>query len=126
MKKAVTEKNPIMQTLRDAALAHTGVEEGLACVGTAIESATYKVNGKAFLFLRPGTAMLKLGASLENAAKLCAEKPGCFKVGSGGWVTVDLAHSSDLPKGILTQWIAESHDLFSAAKKASKTRAKAK
>jgi hypothetical protein len=117
MKKAAPEPEQIMQALRQAARTHADVEEGLACKGTVIESATFKVNGKAFLFLRPGTAMLKLDTSLDEASKLAAEKPACYKVGSGGWATVNLSSPKDLSMDILTRWIAESHGLFAAVKK---------
>jgi hypothetical protein len=59
------------------------VEEGLACKGTVIESVTFKVQGKAFLFLRPEKAMLRLDRSHDEAATLAAKKPACYKVGSG-------------------------------------------
>lgn len=117
MKKTASEADATIETLRRVALGHADVEEGLSCKGTAIESATFKVNGKAFLFLRPGTAMLKLGASLEEASRLAAEKPSCYKVGSGAWVTIALANPKELSMEVLSRWIAESHKLFAAPQK---------
>src|SRR5713226_4595552 len=60
-KSSVKHKNPgadrTLRALRRAALRHPDVEEGLACKGTVIESVTFKVQGKAFLFLRPEKGM---------------------------------------------------------------------
>lgn len=114
-----------MQALREAGLRHPDVEEGVACKGTAIESVTLKVQGKAFLFLRPGRAMLKLGPSLEDAARLAADGASRCKVGSGGWVTVELSEPQSPPVEILERWVAESHGLFTA-KKAPRKGAKSK
>jgi hypothetical protein len=123
MKKASPRTDPI-QMLRQTALGHADVEEGIACKGTALESATYKVRGKAFLFVRPGKAMVKLESSLDEATKLARENPACCKVGSGGWVTIEIAHAKDLPIEVLTRWIAESYGLFVAGKKPTKGRLK--
>ncbi len=123
MKKTASGAESTIETLRRTALGHPDVEEGLSCKGTAIESATFKVNGKAFLFLRPGTAMLKLDASLAEASKLAAEKPDGYKVGSGAWVTIALSNPKELSMEVLARWIAESHKLFaSSQKKAVKPR----
>ena len=117
MKKTASGTDPTLQTLRQAALCHPDVEEGLACEGTAIESATYKVKGKAFLFPRPEKAMLKLDGSLEEALKLATEKPACYKVGSGAWVTITLSNPKDISMEVLSRWIAESHKLFAVTQK---------
>lgn len=117
----------LAQTLEDAALGLSGVERGVACAGTALESATFKVKGKAFLFLRPETVMLKLDASLSEASKLAAEKPELYKVGSGAWVTISLVRPQELSAAALVRWVAESHGLFCAtAGKPAKQGAKGK
>ena len=112
MKKEPTGTNRTLLALRQAALRHRNVDEGLACKGTVIESATFKVNGKAFLFLRPGKAMLKLAKSLGEASKLARTKAGCYSVGSGGWITVDLTDPKQVSVPVLGRWIAESYALF--------------
>ncbi|HMY18197.1 MAG TPA: MmcQ/YjbR family DNA-binding protein [Polyangium sp.] len=117
MQKAVSGADSTIESLRQAALGHPDVEEGLSCKGTTIESATFKVKGKAFLFLRPGTAMLKLDGSLEEASKLAAEKPSSYKVGSGAWVTIALANPKELSMEVLSRWIAESHKLCAVSQK---------
>lgn len=80
------------------------VDEGVACVGTALESRTFRVKGKAFLFVSQREARLKLATSLAEAARL-----GC-SAGANGWVKIALdaqPHAS-----VLKRWIAESHALL--------------
>lgn len=107
-----------IEALRRAGLRQPNVEESIACKGTALESETFKVQGKAFLFLRSGKAMLKSGTSQRAAMKLADEHPAYYKVGSGGWTTVDLSNPKGLSMKLLESWIAESHGLF-ASKRAS-------
>ncbi|MHB8876444.1 MAG: MmcQ/YjbR family DNA-binding protein [Myxococcaceae bacterium] len=103
-----------VEALRRAAVRHKGVEVGVACEGTPVESRTFKVRGKAFLFLRPGKALLKLQKSQGEASELAAANPGCCKLGSGGWTTVDLGGSKAVTVKRLEGWIAESYELFAA------------
>lgn len=92
-----------MVNLRSIALALPGVDEGIACAGTALESRTYRVNEKSFLFVSEKTARLKLSASCAEARRL-----GC-EVGASGWVKLAL---DGLPAaGVLRRWIRESHAL---------------
>jgi hypothetical protein len=95
-----------VQALRAAALRHADVEEAVACKGTAVESASFKVRKKAFLFLSASHARVKLDASIAKARKL-----GC-DVGKLGWVKVDLVTKTP-PLGTLRAWIAESYRLMS-------------
>lgn len=114
-----------MSSLASIALALSGVDEGIACAGTALESRTYRVNGKAFLFVSREHARLKLDRSAAEARKRGAE------VGAGGWTKLSL---DDLPpQAILRRWIGESHELIgsepapkkkSAASKTSKRKRK--
>ena len=113
------------EALRKAALAHPDVEESLACKGTAIESASFRVSGKAFLFLSPAKAMVKLDRSREQASELEAESPDACKTGAGGWTTIALAAPSRPSLATLRAWIAESYGSFAQAKAAKrKTRRK--
>jgi hypothetical protein len=95
-------------TLRSAALSHDGVEETIACKGTAVESASFRVKKKAFLFLSDAHVRVKLDASIAKAKKL-----GC-DVGKLGWVKVDLAGKPP-PVGVLKTWIRESYALMAGA-----------
>lgn len=94
---------------------HDGVEQGVACKGTAAECTTYKINKKAFLFVRPKAAMVKLGASIAEAAKLEAAAPELYRVGIGGWVTITLNGAESPDANVLERWIAESYQLYTSA-----------
>lgn len=99
--------------LRSIALALPDVEQGIACAGTALESRTYSVKGKSFLFVSKDCFRLKLDASAAEARKLGA------RVGNGGWTKVV---SEDLPPvTVLQRWIAESHGLISGGSTKKKT-----
>jgi hypothetical protein len=97
--------------LRDVALRLPGVEEGVACEGTALESRTFKVNKKAFLFVRPASVMLKLEGSADEARRL-ASQDSRYRIGAGGWVTVTPGAGKTPPVALMKRWIAESHRLF--------------
>jgi hypothetical protein len=99
-----------MDELHEAALRLPGTAEGVACAGTALEARTVTVRGKAFVFLRQRELRLKLRDSLPEATTLATEQPDVFKVGTHGWVTVDLADEHrPRPIELLTRWIEESH-----------------
>ncbi len=92
-----------MTNLAKIASALPGTEQGIACAGTALESRTYHVKKKSFLFVSKEQARLKLDASAPEARKLG------FPVGANGWVTVPL---DELPApAVIQRWIAESHAL---------------
>jgi hypothetical protein len=85
------------------ALALADVEQGIACAGTVLESRTYQVRKKSFLFVSKEQARLKLGASAPAAKELG------FAVGASGWVALPL---KALPAAaVLRRWITESHAL---------------
>ncbi len=96
--------------LGELARRHPDVEEGVACKGTSVESRTYKVKGKAFLFVRPAEARLKLEGSLAEASKLAEKDPAAYSAGAKGWVAFKLAAAP--PKERLERWVAESYGLF--------------
>jgi hypothetical protein len=106
----------ITKTLRATALRLPDTEEGVACEGTALEKRTIKVRRKAFLFLGAADAMLKLGDSKVEAAKLAAKEPDRYKVGATGWVTVKFGDEPP-PAGLLKRWIDESYRLAAPARK---------
>ena len=96
--------------LRRIASRFDGVVEGVACAGTKIESKTYCVGDRAFLFVsaaEPPAVRFKV-ASLAAAAK----KAGA-EVGAGGWAKLIL--DGALPAG-LPDFIAESYALVGGGK----------
>lgn len=99
----------LVKALRKLALGHPDVEEGIACKGTALESSTFKVRKKAFLFLRTKDARLKLNASQKEAKRLGAS------IGAGGWALVVLEKAP--PVRVLEKWIGESYRLMAGEKK---------
>jgi hypothetical protein len=110
-----------MKGLQATAQAMPGVEVGVACAGTALEKRTYKVGGKAFVFLGAKDVMVKLGPSIAAAKKL-----GCSP-GANGWTKV--VFGPEAPReAILVRWIAESYALMApvtpVAKKSTKRKAK--
>jgi hypothetical protein len=85
------------------ALALPGVTRGIACAGTALESRTFGVGKRAFLFVSAKEARLKLDASAADATA------AGYPVGASGWVKLPLAQLP--PIAVLRRWIAESRAL---------------
>ena len=108
-----------MKALATIALALPDVTQGIACAGTVLESRTFCVGGKAFLFVGGKDARLKLDASAKDATARG------FAVGANGWVKLSL--DALPPVKVLAGWIAESHALLGkpAGKSAGKTTGKA-
>ena len=107
-----------LDSLRKQASGYPEVEESVACKGTVIQSATFKVGGKAFLFLRPARAMLKLGASLPEVMRMAKANTSALRAGSGGWITIPLPAKKPVTAKRLTSWIRESYELFAAPRAA--------
>ncbi len=84
-----------------------GVERGVACAGTAIESKTFRCGKKAFLLVRAvdgGTELrVKLGASQPEA------KRRGHQVGAHGWTKVLVANGDKPDMALLKRFVAESH-----------------
>ncbi|HZN37149.1 MAG TPA: hypothetical protein VFD82_00010 [Planctomycetota bacterium] len=99
-----------MVDLGAIARALPGVGEGVACAGTSLESRTYTVNGKAFLFVATKDARLKLTTSAADA------RTGGFAVGANGWVKLPLGELP--PAATVKRWIAESHAAIGGGKQA--------
>jgi hypothetical protein len=113
-------------TLLAHARRHPGIEEGVACAGTKLESRTVKVRGKAFAFFASDKLRLKLGSSLAEAQAFAARSPDACSAGAGGWIAVRFAVCAP-PTALLRRWLDESHALFAgAAPKAAPKAAKGK
>jgi hypothetical protein len=101
-----------MKALRALAMKYPDVEEGIACKGTAVECATFKVGGKAFLFVGRADIRLKLDKSLREVAKLAQKAPERFHAGVGGWIKVTFSDDEPLPLANVKRWLAESYGLM--------------
>src|SRR5262245_43774043 len=112
--------------LREVALRHADVVEGVACEGTVIEKRTLKVDGKAFLFLGPGDAMLKLAESAAEAARLSQDEPGRYRIGSGGWTKITFGPDAPPDLAVLARWIAESYRQYAGADAATASKGAAR
>jgi hypothetical protein len=88
-----------------------GVEEGIACAGTALESRTLKIGDKAFAFFGPNDLRIKLAQSLVAAQRLAKARPGSCVPSASGWTKCTLGPGM-LPISTLTKWISESYRMF--------------
>ena len=95
--------------LRARAAAYPDVVVGVACKGTSLESTTFNVGNKAFLFLRDVDMRLKLQDSLPEAIQLGKTNPA-IRAGANGWVHMTLAGSEALLP-TLEDWLSESYNL---------------
>jgi predicted DNA-binding protein (MmcQ/YjbR family) len=104
----------IMQSLRKSALAFPDVDEGVACEGTPIECATFKVKKKTFLFVNENNARLRLKQSASEAQKLAKKEPQRYVIGPQGWAKIFLGE--DPPLDLLLRWLEESYRLYVQSK----------
>jgi hypothetical protein len=115
-------KSKTEQALRKIAIRYPGAEEGIACKGTKVESPTFMVGKRAFLFVNSTVARLRLGESQKSAAKLAAKEPNRYNVGAGGWSKISYGENDVLPLDLLAKWVDESYRSMTepAAKKVKK------
>jgi hypothetical protein len=104
----MSERDAIVATLQRAAERLPDVEQGIACAGTVIESRTYKIGGKAFLFLGPKVARFKLIDSAKEMAARAKKEGTRYSIGAGGWAALTLDGKSPV-KGDLEKWVGESY-----------------
>lgn len=116
MPKGRTRSESSVTALQKDAFGLPGVVGGIACAGTALESRTATVRGKAFLFLGPDDVRLKLGPSLAHAQDLARSSPG-VRPGAGGWVTISHEAVATLSRMTLRSWVRESHGLFAGGRR---------
>jgi predicted DNA-binding protein (MmcQ/YjbR family) len=112
-------KSRTLTSLKKLALSHPGVEEGIACAGTSLETLTFNVRGKSFLFVAAkddGLQLrLKVAASLSEAQKLAKHDPTRFEANKNGWVKLTYADDAP-PADLLQRWIGESYALYAKGK----------
>jgi predicted DNA-binding protein (MmcQ/YjbR family) len=101
--------------LRRWAMAEPGVTEDVACKGTALESTSYKLGGRAFLFVQRKSGALVLRLKLAASADAAVRAGGT--AGAHGWVTLTVPASE--PAAALQGWVHESRELVAGAKPAS-------
>ena len=123
MAKQPAPSNKTVRVLRKLAMTYAEVDVAIACKGTALESSSFKVAKKSFLFLRPAELMLKLGASIDEAIEFAKANPDVCKVGAGGWVTIRIDVEA-APMEQVKRWLDESYQLFASKKPAAKTKRK--
>lgn len=104
--------SPLGPFLQRLALEQPGVMQGVACRGTALESITFGVKNKAFLFLRDTEARLKLRTSLAEAVEWSHNHPTWCRVGALGWVTLFLPQAEAFPRELVQKWVMESYHLL--------------
>jgi len=113
------------EAIRNEAAAFPEVLKGTSCT-----QSSFKTARGAFLYIGPGAKgvgykmMLKLDASRDRAAKLAAEQPERFELGSGQWVVARFTAEKPLPASIWRKWVAESYALSCGAAAAAKKQAK--
>ena len=100
-----------MRALIASAAKLPGVTEGIACAGTALESRTLKIGGKAFAFFGPTDLRVKLSRSLPAAQRFARTRPGSCVPGANGWTKCTLGPGA-LPVTTLAKWINESYRQF--------------
>jgi len=102
------------RALRARALEFPGVAEGDSCV-----KRSFKARTKGFLYLgekdESYNVMLKVGDSLDDVRRFCAERPDTRSVGETNWVTLDFA-GDEAPPPALNDWIEESFRLLAPKK----------
>lgn len=108
--QSINEVSDPTMPLRLKASRFPGVDAGTSCTQTS-----YKVRGKAFLFIGEQggryKAMFKLATSMEEASKLAQRHPRDFQVGSGIWVTARFSAEEPLPEKRWVKWLTESYEL---------------
>src|SRR5262249_15601361 len=94
-----------VEALAEIAFDYPGVQEGVACKGTAAESRTAQVKKKNFLFLNTKEIRFKLADSLAEAEKLG------IGVGAGGWCVIKNGIHPIPDLEVLRRWVHESYRL---------------
>ena len=98
-KKSSAQTDPTT-AIRAIALSYPETTEGIVC-----NRSSFKAKGKAFVFMGVEEdsydVMLKLDASLKEAAELERKQPDNYHVGGHNWVTAKFARNESPPAGLL-------------------------
>jgi hypothetical protein len=109
-KKSAAQSDPTA-AIRALALSYPETTEGIVC-----NRSSFKAKGKAFVFMgleeEGYDVMLKLDASLQEAAELERKQPDNYHVGGHNWVTAKFARNESPPTGLLERWLEESFRLL--------------
>jgi hypothetical protein len=109
-KKASAKIDPVV-AIRMLALSYPETSEGIVC-----NRSSFKAKGKAFVFLGVEEdgydVMLKLNASLREAAELERKQPDRYHVGGHNWVTAKYSRNESPPPGLVERWMEESFRLL--------------
>src|SRR5947207_7873268 len=73
---------------------------------------TFKVKGKAFLFVGRTEVRLKLADSIAEARKLAAKEPDRYSVGANGWTKIMFDDRHPLQIAVVKRWIGESYQVM--------------
>lgn len=107
MAKRVVDPSELM---REAARALANVDEGTSCSQTS-----FKVGGKAFLYVGEqggrSKAMFKLSDSMAQAERMAGDSPDDVQVGRQGWVTARFSVEKPLATRVWKKWLKESYKL---------------
>jgi len=102
--------------MREKACEYPDVDEGTACT-----QSSFKVGGKAFLFVGEqggrSKAMFKLDQSRAQASQLAAQHPEDYQVGSSIWITARFSAEKPMPEEVWQKWLDESYALSLPKKK---------
>lgn len=107
-----------MAALRAWATRDQAVTEDVACQGTALESTTFKLGGKAFLFVQPKDGAYVVRLKLQRS--LAEAKRRGYEGGANGWVKITLP--SEDPPAVLATWVDESRSTVTGAGRAGPKR----
>jgi predicted DNA-binding protein (MmcQ/YjbR family) len=98
------------ELMRDAARSMPDADEGTSCTQTS-----FKVGGKAFLYVGEQggrfKAMFKLRDSIAQAEEMAADAPDDVQVNKQGWVTARFSAKQPLATRVWKKWLKESYGL---------------
>ncbi|MCA9289439.1 MAG: MmcQ/YjbR family DNA-binding protein [Phycisphaerales bacterium] len=99
-----------LEAMITAAAALPGADIGTSCTQTS-----FKVGGKAFLYVgQQGgrfKAMFRLRGSLPEAQTMGQDAPEDVQVGTTGWVTARFSGTKPFPARTWKKWLKESYTL---------------
>jgi hypothetical protein len=121
-------KQTTIQQVTQIAESFPDITRGVACKGTKLESTTFGVKRKVFLFVRdqsdPVELRMKLAASAGEAQKLAATDKR-VSIGAKNWAKLSFSPTDPPALELVQRWIAESYTaIVGAPKPAKKPRAK--